>query len=121
MSILRILLVDDSQVFLRSITRFLAMDARLEVVGGVLSGEEAINCVLRSRPDLVLMDLAMARINGLEATRLIKAQPNPPYIIILTLNGSSEYCAASVAAGADGFVVKSEIGTALLPLIQSFI
>ncbi|MDF5733357.1 MAG: response regulator transcription factor [Rhizonema sp. PD38] len=121
MSTLRILLVDDSYVFLRSITRFLAIDARLEIVGCVLSAEEAIHSILRSRPDLVLMDLSMGRINGLEATRVIKAQPNPPYVVILTLNASSEYCAASVAVGADGFVAKSEIGTALLPLIQGFI
>lgn len=122
MSHLRILLVDDSQVFLRSITRFLeAMDARLEVVGYVLSAEDALDCVLRSHPDLVLMDLAMTKMNGLEATRLIKALPNAPYVVILTLNGNREYCTASITVGADGFVTKSEVGTVLLPLIQSFI
>ena len=121
MSPLRILLVDDSQVFLKSMTRFLTMDVRLEVIGCVLSAEDALDHVLRSHPDLVLMDLAMTKMNGLEATRLIKALPNPPYVVILTLNCSSEYCAASIAVGADGFVTKSEIGTVLLPLIQSFI
>lgn len=70
-------------------------------------------------PNLVLMDLAMPRMNGLEATRHIKAQPSAPYVVILTLNDSSEYRLASEAVGADGFVTKSEIGTTLLPLIDS--
>jgi len=105
----------------KSFTRFLAMDARLEVVGCFLSTEDALDYVLRSPADLVLIDLALTKMNGLKATRLIMSLPNPPYVVILTLNGSSEYCAASVAAGADGFVTKSEIGTVLFPLIQSFI
>jgi DNA-binding NarL/FixJ family response regulator len=116
---LRILLVDDSPIFLESATRFLAMDARLEIVGQVLSGGEALEQVPRLCPDLVLMDLAMPGINGLEATRQIKAQPSAPHVVILTLNDSNEYRAAAEAVGADGFVTKSEIGTALLPLIHS--
>lgn len=116
---LRILLVDDSPTFLESATRFLAMDVRLEIVGRVLSGGEALEQVPRLCPDLVLMDLAMPGMNGLEATRQIKAQSSAPYIVILTLNDSSEYHAAALAVGADGFVTKSEIGTQLLPLIHS--
>ena len=117
---LRILLVDDSQVFIDSFPRFLAMDARLEIIGRVLSGEEALEQVSLLCPDLVLIDLTMPRMNGLEATRRMKAQISAPYVVILTLNDSSEYRAASVVAGADGFVTKSEIGTALVPPIQYF-
>ncbi len=116
---LRILLVDDSPTFLESATRFLAMDARLEIIGRVLSGGEALEQVPRLCPDLVLMDLAMPGMNGLEATRRIKAQPSAPYIVILTLNDSREYRDAALAVGADGFVTKSEFGTALLPLLHS--
>jgi DNA-binding NarL/FixJ family response regulator len=116
---LRILLVDDSPTFLESAARFLAMDVRLEIVGRLLSGGEALEQVPRLCPDLVLMDLAMPGMNGLEATRQIKAQLSAPYVVILTLNDSSEYHAASLAVGADGFVTKSEIGTQLLPLIHS--
>ncbi len=116
---LRILLVDDSLTFLEAATRFLSVDARFEIVGRVLSGEEALEQVPKLCPNLVLMDLAMPRMNGLEATRHIKAQPSAPYVVILTLNDSSEYRLASEAVGADGFVTKSEIGTTLLPLIDS--
>jgi len=118
---LRILLVDNSPTFLESATRFLSMDARLEIIGRVLSGGEALEQVPRLCPDLVLMDLAMPGMNGLEATRHIKAQPSAPYVVILTLNDSREYRDAALAVGADGFVTKSEIGTALLPLLHSLI
>lgn len=118
---LRILLVDNSPTFLESATRFLCMDARLEIIGRVLSGGEALEQVPRLCPDLVLMDLAMPGMNGLEATRHIKAQPSAPYVVILTLNDSREYHDAALAVGADGFVTKSEIGTALLPLLHSLL
>lgn len=118
---LRILLVDDSPTFLESATRFLAMDARLEIIGCVFSGGEALEQVPRLCPDLVLMDLAMPGMNGLEATRHIKAQPSAPYVVILTLNDSREYRDAALGVGADGFVTKSEIGTALLPLLHSLL
>jgi DNA-binding NarL/FixJ family response regulator len=116
---LRILLVDDSLAFLESATRFLAIDRELKIVGRVLSGEDALEQVPQLCPDLVLMDMSMPGINGLEATRQIKARPSAPYVVVLTLNDGSEYRTAALAVGADGFVTKSEIGTALLPLIHS--
>lgn len=116
---LRILLVDDSLAFLESVARFLSVHAGIEIVGRVLSGGEALEEVPRLCPDLVLMDLTMPGMNGLEATRHLKTQPIAPYVVVLTLNDSSEYRAAALAVGADGFVTKSEIGTALLPLIHS--
>lgn len=119
MSFVRILLVDDSLTFLESATRFLSANERLEIIGRALSGGEALEQVSQLCPDLVLMDLTMPGMNGLEATRRLKARQSAPYVIILTLSDSSEYCAAAVAAGADGFVTKSEFGTALLPLIHS--
>ncbi|MBW4670197.1 MAG: response regulator transcription factor [Cyanomargarita calcarea GSE-NOS-MK-12-04C] len=116
---LRILLVDDSLTFLESATRFLAIDARLEIVGRVLSGEDALEQMPQLCPDLVLMDLAMPGMNGLEATRQIKAKESAPYVVVLTLSDGSEYRTAVEAVGADGFITKSEICTALLPLIHS--
>ncbi|OUL36644.1 hypothetical protein BV372_06690 [Nostoc sp. T09] len=116
---LRILLVDDSLAFLESAARFLAMDRQLEIVGRALSGEEAVEQVPQLSPDLVVMDLAMPGINGLEATRQIKERSSAPYVVVLTLNDGSEYRTAALAVGADGFVTKSELGTALLPLIHS--
>ncbi len=119
MTPIRILLVDDSLAFLESAIRFLGSDDRVEVVGQALSGREGLERVEQLRPDLVLMDLAMPEMNGLEATNLIKAQAKAPRVVMLTLNDSSEYRAAATAAGADDFVTKSEFATVLLPLIDS--
>ncbi len=119
MRTIRILLVDDNASFLEAAARFLASDKKIEIVGQLSSGLEAIDQLHRFRPDLIIMDLAMSTINGLEATRSIKAKPNAPRVIILTLHDNPEYRSASQAALADGFVAKSEFGVQLIPLIHS--
>jgi DNA-binding NarL/FixJ family response regulator len=119
MTLVRTLLVDDSPEFLGAAARFLATDPQIEIVGHALSARKAIEEVTRLQPDLVLMDVAMPEMNGFVATRHIKERPNPPRIIVLTLYDNDEYRAQARAAGADGFVAKSEFGTQLLPLIHA--
>ncbi len=105
---LRVVVVDDSPEFVNSALRRLAFDAGVEVVGCASSGREAIQLVAALTPDLVLMDLAMPEMNGLEATRLIKADDNPPQVVILTLYDDPAYRDAASAAGADAFVTKAD-------------
>jgi DNA-binding NarL/FixJ family response regulator len=119
MTLVRTLLVDDNPEFLGAAARFLATDPEIEVVGQALSAQKAIEEVTRLQPDLVLMDVAMPEMNGLVATRHIKERPNPPRVIVLTLHDNDEYRAQARAAGADGYVSKSEFGTQLLPLIHT--
>ncbi|MDF2439577.1 MAG: hypothetical protein JWN98_561 [Abditibacteriota bacterium] len=114
-----ILVVDDSPNFLQSAIRFLSTDYRVNIVGLALSGDDAIAQVEQLHPDLVLMDLAMPGMNGLEVTRVLKAGTNPPRVIILTLHDAPEYQIAAAEANADGFVAKSDFGAKLLPLIDS--
>jgi DNA-binding NarL/FixJ family response regulator len=114
------LLVDDSPSFLESAVRFLSSDERVDVVGLALSGQEALERIQQLQPELVLIDLAMPGINGLEVTRRLKALPNAPWIVILTLHDTFEYRAAAAEAQADGFITKSEFGDKLLPLIEQF-
>jgi two-component system invasion response regulator UvrY len=116
---IRTLLVDDSPEFLEAATRFLSSDPNIEIIGVSLSGADALEKVESLDPDLILMDLAMPGVNGLEATRVIKKQPNSPQIIILTLHDNLEYRLASDAVGANGFIPKSEFGSELLPQIYS--
>ena len=114
-------LVDDSPSFLQSAARFLASDERIEIVGVALSAQEALGEVERLKPALVLMDLTMPGMNGLEATRLLKAAPNPPRVIILTLYDTEEYRQAAQQSHADGFIAKSDLGQKLLPLLEAFL
>lgn len=115
---IRTLLVDDSRQFLETTKQFLALHHQLEIVGEALSGHEALARVDEFHPDLALMDLRLPGLNGLEATRCLKARPGAPRIIITTLYDNSEYRAAALAARADGFIAKSELGAQLLTLVD---
>lgn len=115
---IRTLLVDDSHKFLESAKQFLAGHHRFQIVGEACSGDEALALVAELRPDLALMDLRLPGLNGLEATRRIKTHPNAPFIIITTLYDNPEYRAAALAARADGFIAKSELGAQLLALVE---
>jgi CheY-like chemotaxis protein len=119
MNPLRILLVDDSAEFLESAARLLMLHQELCIVGRAASGSSALEQVAVLQPDLVLMDLAMPGMNGLEATRRIKAQPAAPRVVIMTLYDVAEYRAAARDATADGFIAKSSIRSQLLPLLAS--
>ncbi len=114
----RILLVDDNRRCVEAVHRFLTRES-FEVVGHAQSGISAVEQVAHLHPDLVLMDLAMPQMNGLEATRRIKAGPHPPRVIILTLHDNPEYAAEAQTVGADGFVPKTEFGLQLLPVIRA--
>jgi DNA-binding NarL/FixJ family response regulator len=118
MTVIRTLLVDDNPEFIEAAKRFLSADKDLKIVSTALTGQEALDLVENDRPDLVLMDLAMPDMNGLEATERIKSLANPPCVIILTLHDTPEYREASLEVGADGFIAKSDFGVELLPLIQ---
>ena len=119
MAPLRILLVDDSAEFLESAARFLTMRKDLNLVGSANSGHDAIAQALELKPDLVLIDLAMPGMNGLEATRLLKARAEAPRVVIMTLHDNAEYREAAREAAADGFIAKSAIGSQLFPMIAS--
>ena len=114
----RVLLVDDSAEFLDSASDFLNTDPGIEIVGRAYSGHGALEQVPVLKPDLVLMDLTMPGMNGLEATRALKSRADGPRVIILTLHDDPQYRAAAEAAQADGFVTKTELGLHLLPAIN---
>jgi DNA-binding NarL/FixJ family response regulator len=117
MTRVRILLVDDSPQFLICISRFLTDRAAYEVVGQALSGDEALRQASLLHPDLVLMDISMPGLNGLEATARLKQQPNPPRVVIMTLFDTAEYRAAAHAVRADDYVAKDSVAERLLPAI----
>jgi DNA-binding NarL/FixJ family response regulator len=113
-----VLLVDNSPEFLQVAAAFLSMIPQVAVVGTARSGQEGLRLTARLCPDLVLMDLVMPGMNGLEATKMIRAQAVVPKIIMLTLYDIPEYRAAAAAAGADGFLNKADFTEGLLPLMR---
>ena len=115
---IRTLLVDDSAEFLKSAAAFLARHSRIGVVGQAHSAREALELVARLRPDLVLMDLRLPNLSGLEATRRLKAAADPPRVILLTLYDLPDYRRAADEANADGFIAKADLAAQLTPLID---
>jgi len=118
---MRVLLVDDNPEFLKAAERLLSRTPHLEVVGCASSGAEALDQTKALRPELVLMDWSLPGMNGLEATRRINAQPNPPKVLILSLQDYPEYRLAAKEAGAEGFISKSEFGQKIPSLIDYLI
>ena len=116
---IRTLMVDDHATFLDELAHLLAEERQMDVVGRTASGEDALEQTTALRPDLVLMDLAMPGMGGLEATRRLKAEPDAPRVIMLSLHEHPMYRTAALDAGANGFVPKSKLGSALLPMIHS--
>ena len=106
MSKITVLLVDDHEGFINAALRHLRKVEWLEIVGRASNGLEAIERSETLRPDVVLMDLAMPEMGGLQATRLIKAQDAPPYVVIASHFDDAEHREHAMRAGADNFVSK---------------
>lgn len=103
---IRILIADDHVIVRSGIKLLLESEEGIEVVGEALDGREAIKMAKELKPDIVLMDIAMPGIDGLEATRKIKAaQPNTE-ILVLTMHRSEEYFFEMLKSGASGYILK---------------
>jgi DNA-binding NarL/FixJ family response regulator len=103
---IRVLLVDDHTILREGIRALLSAEADIEVVGEASDGIEAVEQVQRLRPHLVIMDLVMPRMNGLEATRQIRARHPDVRILILSMYDDDEYVREITQAGASGYVLK---------------
>ena len=116
---MKILLVDDNALFLASAERFLSNVAAVTDVSTARDGFEALEQIGRSRPDLVLMDLNMPRMNGFEATQRIKGLAPEVRVIVLSLHDAEEFRTAAQRAGAEDFVTKQEFAASLPALLKA--
>jgi CheY-like chemotaxis protein len=119
---IRTLLVDDSPVILKTLSLFLKRQDRFTVVGAVPDGRQALQYTVALEPDLILMDVHMPHLNGIETTRYIKQMKNPPKVIVTTSDESPGCREMAEAAGADGFITKAgakDIHRQLQPLLQA--
>lgn len=103
----RVLLVDDDPLVCAGLRLILASAADMEVVGEVRDGDEVVPAVQAHGPDVVLMDLRMPRMDGIAATRAVRALPKAPQIVALTTWDVDDAVLRSIAAGAAGFLLKS--------------
>lgn len=118
MTKLKTILVDDHADFRRLAQALLSELDAIELVAMGADGEEAVRLCEQHRPDLLLCDIAMPKMGGIQATRLIKAQDNPPRIALVSVYGDAEHRAHAQAAGADHFINKVDFLPSVAELVE---
>jgi NarL family two-component system response regulator LiaR len=113
----RVLIVDDHRLFAEALEAILATDGRIEIAGHASTGEEAIDVARGARPDVVLMDIAMPVMDGLNATKQIRKQKPQACILMLTGSNSRTDVDHAREVGAAGYVTKDRIAAELIDAI----
>jgi DNA-binding NarL/FixJ family response regulator len=116
---IRVLLVDDHQLLRDSLKSLLNAHVGIDVVGTAGDGAEALEAAAKSQPDVVLMDLSMPRIGGVEATRLLLQQQPGVQVVILTSSPDQELIFDSVQAGAVGYLLKDAAPETVVAAVRS--
>jgi len=114
-----ILIAEDHVVVRESIRQFLEREAELKVVGEASDGEEAVQLASQLKPDVIIMDISMPKLNGIEATKQIKAQQPSATILILTAYDYEQYIFPLLEAGAAGYLLKDISGRELVNAIET--
>lgn len=119
MQALKTIVVDDNKAFVVLAKHLLASCPQIEVVGAGYDGYDAVRLAEELRPDLIIMDLLMPAMGGLQATRLIKAQSNPPRILIASHYDDPRYREHAAEAGAEGFISKNDFELHINTFLQN--
>jgi two-component system response regulator NreC len=115
---IRVLLADDHRMMREGIRALLERERDIEVVGEASDGREAVRLTAQLQPDVVVMDVSMPTLNGIEATRKIRRDHPKAQVLILTVHESEEYVARLLAAGANGYVIKRAASEELVSAIR---
>ncbi len=116
---IRVLLADDHAVFREGIRLLLETHGGFEVVAEAANGDEAVELARSLRPDVVLMDIGMPGMNGLDATRLIREEDAEARVLMLTMHGTDGYFFRALDAGAAGYVLKEAASSDLVSALES--
>lgn len=115
----RIVIAEDHTILREGLRALLSTDPELRVVGEAKDGREAIRCVEQLEPDLILMDLSMPKMNGVEAIREIKNRIPETRVLALTVHKAEEFVLEVLQAGADGYILKDASAEELVMAIRS--
>jgi DNA-binding NarL/FixJ family response regulator len=115
----RVLLVDDDPLVRSGLTMMLSGAERIEIVGEVDDGRGVLAAVDSHHPDVVLMDIRMPQLDGIAATRLLRGQPQPPAVLVLTTFQADELVLSALRAGASGFLLKDTPPAELVRAIEA--
>jgi DNA-binding NarL/FixJ family response regulator len=116
---LRILLADDHEIVRRGLRAVLEAESDWQVMDEAANGIEAVEMADRYKPDVILMDISMPELNGLEATRRIRRTHPGVEVLFLTMHESEQMIREGMEAGARGFLLKSDAGHELVPAVRS--
>lgn len=119
MSRARILIVDDHEIFRRGLRSLLESRPEFEILGEAGDGLQAIEKAVELRPDVIVMDVSMPQLDGLQATRQIRKKLPQTKILILSQHDTSHMLAAALEAGANGYVTKSQVSRCLLSALDA--
>lgn len=115
---LRTVLVDDYPPLLAALASLLRTYSRIEIVGRANNGKDGLKLAEEQQPDLVLVDFSMPDIDGVAVTRRLKAGPKPPKVVVMSFHAEPEYRDMAMHAGADAYLVKTELYHELVPLLE---
>jgi DNA-binding NarL/FixJ family response regulator len=116
---IRVLVADDQQLLRAGFRVILESEPGIEVVGEAADGVEALDVARDTRPDVVLMDIRMPRLDGLTATERLLARPEPPRVVVLTTFDQTEYVVRALRAGAYGFLLKDAPASRLVMAVRA--
>jgi two-component system response regulator NreC len=115
----RIVIAEDHTILREGLRALLSSAPDLEIIGEAVNGRDAIQCAETMEPDLILMDLSMPKMSGMDAVREIKRRSPGIKVLVLTVHKTDEYILASLEAGADGYVLKDATKTELMSAITT--
>lgn len=115
----RIVIAEDHTILREGLKALLVSDSKFKVVGEAEDGRDAIRLAEKLEPDLILMDLSMPRMNGMDAIAEIKKRLSDIKIVVLTVHKTEEYILAALQAGADGYLLKDDTHAELMMAVKS--
>ncbi|WP_339135997.1 MAG: response regulator transcription factor [Candidatus Electrothrix sp. GW3-4] len=114
----RIIIADDHSLIRQGIKAMIGQEPGLQVIAEAADGQELLDILEEVRPDMVILDISMPRVSGIEAVGQINGLYPEVQILVLTMHANAQYCYHAISAGAHGYLLKDDSDTELLPAIQ---